>query len=62
MTNQQRDSEDEGVAAAIVVLSSRRAQRAERIEPRSLWRDRAFVLRAPLLAGCGAWRASALPR
>ncbi len=61
MTNQQRDSEDEAVAAAIVVLS-RRAQRAERIEPRSLWRDRAFVLRAPLLAGCGAWRASALPR
>jgi hypothetical protein len=28
----------------------------------SLWRDRSAQVRAPLVAGRGAWRASALPR
>jgi hypothetical protein len=28
----------------------------------SLWRDRGALLHAPLVAGRGAWRASALPR
>ena len=28
----------------------------------SLWRDRSAAVHAPLVAGPGAWRASALPR
>jgi hypothetical protein len=30
--------------------------------PPSLWRDRAPLVHAPLVAGRGAWRASGLPR
>ncbi len=52
---------DEELAALVVVLMARRTTAAEDPAPPSRWRDRTRVLRAPLMAGPGAWRASALP-
>lgn len=55
---------DEEVAALVAVVASLGADDAE--EParpeRSAWSDRRASLRAPLVHGPGAWRASALPR
>jgi hypothetical protein len=55
----------EQIAAVVIVLSARlrpadttRAGQATR----SRWSARSGQLRAPLLRGPGAWRASALPR
>ncbi|MGB9377944.1 MAG: acyl-CoA carboxylase epsilon subunit [Mycobacteriales bacterium] len=61
MTGDRDD--DEAIAAAVVALLAARA--AEQIgddEPRPLWRDRSAAMKAPLMPGRGAWRASALPR
>jgi hypothetical protein len=49
------------VALTAVVLSLSAGEEAPPPPP-SLWRDRAALLRAPLAAGPGAWRSSALPR
>jgi Acyl-CoA carboxylase epsilon subunit len=55
----------EQIAAVVTVLSARlrpaEATRA-RPAPRSRWSARSRQLRAPLVRGPGAWRASALPR
>jgi hypothetical protein len=55
----------EQIAAVVTVLSARlrpaEATRAGRAT-RSRWSVRSRQLRAPLLRGPGAWRASALPR
>ncbi len=52
----------EELAAVVTVLSARGGAAAPppARAPRSLWA--APVLRAPLVPGPGAWRASALPR
>ncbi len=53
------------LAALVTVLAARAAAAAAVTAPeppRSLWRDRATLVHAPLLPGRGAWRASGLPR
>ncbi len=53
----------EQVAALVVVLSARAAaQDSAGDQPPALWRERTALVRAPLMAGRGSWRASALPR
>jgi hypothetical protein len=55
----------EQIAAVVTVLSARlRPAEATRTgqATRSRWSARSRQLRAPLLRGPGAWRASALPR
>ena len=53
---------DDELATLAVVLFARAARPATAADlPRSMWRDRAVLLRAPLMPGRGAWRASALP-
>jgi len=52
----------EEVAALVAVLTARRTAAAPARRPRSLWTDRAPLLRRPLHPGPHAWRASALPR
>ena len=52
------------IAALITVLAARqRLARPAAVRPRarSQWADRGHLLRAPVTAGPGAWRASALP-
>jgi hypothetical protein len=51
------------LAALVAVLAARSSPEAPApsVTP-SLWRDRASMLRAPLLPGPGSWRASGLPR
>jgi hypothetical protein len=52
------------LAALVAVLTARAAAgaAARRPRPRSAWADPADRVRAPLAAGPGAWRRSALPR
>ncbi|MEP6853795.1 MAG: acyl-CoA carboxylase subunit epsilon [bacterium] len=52
---------DQEVAALVAVVLSRTTTADASRPPPSLWRDRTTLLRAPLLARRGAWRASALP-
>jgi hypothetical protein len=55
---------DEELAALVVALLARGAPATApgaEAGPPSGWRDRTATLRAPLPAGPGAWRASALP-
>ncbi|MDP9220966.1 MAG: acyl-CoA carboxylase subunit epsilon [Actinomycetota bacterium] len=52
---------DEELAALVAVLLARTATDGQDSPPPSLWRDHTALLRAPLMAGRGAWRASALP-
>jgi hypothetical protein len=57
------DPTPEEVAALTVVLAARASQPADPpAAPRSLWRDRAPLLRQPLRPGPAAWRAFAHPR
>ncbi len=53
---------DEQVAAAVVALVALAGGGVADSRPRSLWADRSALVRAPLMAGAGSWRASALPR
>jgi acyl-CoA carboxylase epsilon subunit len=66
---------DAEMAAVVAVLAARAAaaraiaaraavadQQAPARTARSAWSDRSRQLRQPLIAGPGAWRASALPR
>lgn len=61
---------DAEMAALVSVLAARAAaaraaladQHASARAARSAWSDRSRQLRQPLIAGPGAWRASALPR
>lgn len=54
---------EEDLAALAVVLTARAAAGPASDRPRVQgWRERAALLRRPLYAGPGAWRASALPR
>ncbi|MDQ1678551.1 MAG: hypothetical protein QOC93_3695 [Actinomycetota bacterium] len=59
-----RGTPDDAELAALtaVVLSLAAAGSDAPPEPPSLWRDRGALVHAPLVAGRGAWRASALPR
>jgi hypothetical protein len=53
----------EELAALVAVLAARGGGEPEpEPEPRSLWQDRAALMRAPLTPGPGSWRASGLPR
>ncbi len=57
------DPTPEELAALVAVLAARSTGAPDPApEPRSLWRDHAARLRAPLLPGAGSWRASGLPR
>ncbi len=57
------DATPEELAALVAVLAARSGDEPEPApEPPSLWRDRAALVRRPLAAGRGAWRASGLPR
>lgn len=50
------------LAALLVVLAARyRPNAVARALPFTAWRDRRAGLRAPLVPGAGAWRASGLP-
>ncbi len=58
---------DEEMAAVMAVLAARaiaarKALAVQHAPARSAWSDRSSQLRRPLVAGPGAWRASALPR
>jgi hypothetical protein len=55
-------SDEELAALTAVVLSLSGGADDVPAPPPSLWRDRAALVHAPLVAGRGAWRASALPR
>ncbi len=53
------------LAAVVVVLAARAAAQTAgpaTPQPRSQWAARERLMRPPLSAGPGAWRASALPR
>lgn len=53
----------EELAAVVVMLSSLGDQAPPpAAPPRSQWAARSRLVRAPVVAGPGAWRASALPR
>jgi hypothetical protein len=55
--------DDAELAALTAVVLSLSADGGDGPPPApSLWRDRSARLHAPLAAGRGAWRASALPR
>lgn len=57
------DASAEELAALVAVLAARSGGGSEAAEePVSLWRDKAALVRAPLLPGPGSWRASGLPR
>jgi hypothetical protein len=63
------DASAEELAALVAVLSARTTAGAAAVDdaggpkPRAPgWADRGAVLRRPLRAGAGAWRASGLPR
>jgi hypothetical protein len=58
---------DEELAAVLAVLGAVQAQAAAATAARpasrrSAWSARSRLLRSPVAAGPGAWRASALPR
>ncbi|MDX6745066.1 acyl-CoA carboxylase subunit epsilon [Actinocorallia sp. A-T 12471] len=56
------DATPEEVAALIAVISARAAAPAAAPQRRrSAWTDRSRLVRGPVHAGPGAWRASALP-
>lgn len=59
-----RGNPDEAeIAALAMVVAGLSVQQAQPAPPRrSAWADRAALVRAPLHAGPGAWRASVLPR
>jgi hypothetical protein len=50
------------LAAVVVVLAARAGDPPAVSRPRSQWAARERLMRPPLAAGPGAWRASALPR
>ncbi len=55
----------EEIAALVVVLAARRAPAMPPAAPaasRFGWSSRSALMRVPVLAGPGGWRASALPR
>jgi hypothetical protein len=54
------DVELAALTAVVLALSGDGAEAPA--PPPSLWRDRTALVHAPLVAGRGAWRASALPR
>jgi hypothetical protein len=54
------DAELAALTAVVLALSGGGADAPA--PPPSLWRSRAALVHAPLVAGRGAWRASALPR
>ncbi len=58
------DATAEELAAVVALLAARAAAVPPPAPPapRSSWGDPVLQLRAPLLPGPGAWRASALPR
>ncbi|ROO90092.1 acyl-CoA carboxylase epsilon subunit-like protein [Actinocorallia herbida] len=57
------DATPEEVAALIAVVSARATAPAAAPARRgSVWTDRSRLVRGPVQAGPGAWRASALPR
>jgi hypothetical protein len=56
------DPDEAEIAALTAVVAGLAVQQAEPAPPRrSAWADRAALVRRPLHAGPGAWRASALP-
>jgi hypothetical protein len=55
------DTEELAALTAVVLTLSAGGDDVPAPAP-SLWRDRSARLHAPLVAGRGAWRASALPR
>ena len=58
------DPAPDELAALVAVLAARTAPRARggaRQAPRSAWSSKSALMRAPVTAGPGAWRASALP-
>jgi hypothetical protein len=55
------DAELAALTAVVAAAASATAGPAKP-SPRSLWADRATLLRRPLHPGDGAWRASGLPR
>jgi hypothetical protein len=52
----------EELAALLAVVAARPAPPTATPRTRTLWNDRAALLRRPLHPGPTAWRASALPR
>jgi hypothetical protein len=64
----RRDASAEELAALVTVLAARAAGTRGPDEPGGPrprapgWADRGALLRRPLRAGTGAWRASGLPR
>ena len=58
-----RGEPDDAELAALtaVVLSVTAAATEPEPAPRSRWADRAALVRRPMVAGPGAWRASGLP-
>jgi hypothetical protein len=58
------EPDDVEVAALTAVLASLASgqNRPPAQPPRSLWADRAALLRGPVRPGSGGWRASLLPR
>jgi hypothetical protein len=61
------DPTEAEIAALITVIAARARQRASARRrhqelPRSAWTDRSRLVRQPVRAGLGAWRASAWPR
>ena len=61
------DPTEEEIAALITVIAARARQRAaarrrHQKVPGSAWTDRSRLVRQPVPAGPGAWRASAWPR
>jgi hypothetical protein len=55
------DATPEEVAALLVVLQALAPATSDAPAPRSEWAAPRRLVRAPLTAGRGAWRASALP-
>jgi hypothetical protein len=55
------DDEELAALTAVVLALSAAGSEPPPAVP-SLWRDRSALVHAPLVAGRGAWRASALPR
>jgi hypothetical protein len=55
------DDTELAALTAVVLSVATSAAAAPEPEPRSRWADRAALVRRPLPAGPGAWRASGLP-